>query len=87
MVRFKKKKKFLLKFIFCLGIKPKYTDWSTDDCLFFQKLTVNRPFYSIIKNIRLDKTVELQLIDTSDSSIDRHIDEILLEENRAEIIK
>lgn len=74
-------------FSFFSGIKPKYIDWSTDDCLFFQKLTVNRQFYSIIKNVNSDKTIELELIDTSDPKIDVHIDEILLKEDRAEIIK
>ena len=58
-----------------------------EDCLHFQKLTVDKTFASIIRSIsddemNKDKLLELILIDVSGET-DILIHEVLIQENRA----
>ena len=69
------------------GIKPKFGEWSMEDCMYFQNLTVDKIFASIIKSIsndemNKDKLLELVLIDVSEKT-DILIHELLKKENRA----
>lgn len=65
------------------GIKPKFGDYSPDDAVAFQKLTKNKTFPGVVKNISpdhfsSDSIYELVLFDD-----DYKINELLIKENRA----
>ncbi|KAG5673479.1 hypothetical protein PVAND_003523 [Polypedilum vanderplanki] len=42
------------------GVKPKYRDFSPDDAIYFKKLTENKSFPAVIKNIHLSDPYEKQ---------------------------
>lgn len=74
------------KFLYFLGIQPKNQDWETDDCLHFQRLTVDKQFAS---QVHVATTVtdgsvmlELTLIDVSNET-DIYINGLLIEDERA----
>lgn len=74
---------------FCpTGIQPIHKDWTTHDCVKFNKLTVDKSFVGVIKGIRQDEffaneqIIELVLIDTC-SEADVNINEVLKNEGRA----
>lgn len=70
------------------GILPIHKDWTTHDCVKFNKLTVEKRFVGVIKGIRPDEffaneqIIELVLIDTC-SEVDVNINEVLKNEGRA----
>lgn len=70
------------------GVQPVHGDWSTEDAVRFQQLTVGKKFASYIYNIQSDEfnpndnIVDLMLIDVSTDD-DIFIHQILVEENRA----
>lgn len=70
------------------GILPIHKDWTTHDCVKFNKLTVDKRFVAVIKGIRPDdffvneEIIELVLIDTT-SEVDVNICEVLKNEGRA----
>lgn len=77
-----------LNYHFLTGIQPIHKDWTTHDCVKFNKLTVDKRFVAVIKGIRPDEffvnenIIELVLIDTS-SDVDLNINEVLKNEGRA----
>lgn len=70
------------------GVHPLHGDWSTEDAVRFQQLTVDKKFASYIYNIKRDEfnpnddIVDLMLIDVSTDE-DILIHKILVDENRA----
>lgn len=80
-------KALFLNFIFCkpkfrLDIKPKHGDWTPDDVIRFQGLTVTKKFVASIIRKNRDGSYDLSLIDTSGED-DIEIMKILIEEGRA----
>lgn len=73
---------FIPLYLSSTGIEPIHKDWTTNDCLKFNKMTVDKRFVSVIKGIRPDefflneKIIEVVLIDTS-SEVDVNINEVL----------
>ncbi|KAF4518847.1 hypothetical protein B566_EDAN006698 [Ephemera danica] len=71
------------------GIRPKYSDWSVEDCMRFQKLVCNHQFVSIVEETGpdlinpSDTVLGLRLIDTSNDQFDVDISELLVKESRA----
>lgn len=74
--------------MYILGILPIHKDWTTHDCVKFNKLTVDKRFVAVIKGVRPDEffanenILELVLIDTT-SEVDVNINEVLKSEGRA----
>lgn len=70
----------------CVGIAPINQDWETEDCIFFQGMTVDKRFVSHIKNIVTDDDgqprLELQLIDVS-TETDIIVNDVLVNDGRA----
>lgn len=68
------------------GIAPKNQDWETEDCLYFQRMTVDKKFVSRIENIVTDEDgdtrLELQMIDVS-TDTDVVINDELIKDGRA----
>lgn len=66
-----------------LGIKPKQSKWTMDDCKFFQKLVLRKSLVSILVSIekdelyKCDNVLNLKLIDTL-TDTDVHINEVLI---------
>lgn len=73
------------------GVQPVHGDWTTEDAVRFQQLTVDKKFASYIHNITTDEfspneeIVDLMLIDVSTEE-DIFIHQILVDENRAVLI-
>ncbi|XP_062565094.1 tudor domain-containing protein 7 isoform X2 [Armigeres subalbatus] len=73
------------------GVQPAHGDWSTEDAVRFQELTVGKKFASYIYNIQTDEfnpnenIVDLMLIDVSTED-DILIHKILVDEKRAVLI-
>lgn len=73
----------------CLyGVSPKHHDWSVEDCVRFQELTVDQKFVSIVKKVGTDRLhpneplLTLDLVDTSTEK-DLFINQQLITEERA----
>lgn len=81
----------LIKIILFTGVQPVHGDWTTEDAVRFQQLTVDKKFASYIHNITTDEfspneeIVDLMLIDVSTEE-DIFIHQILVDENRAVLI-
>lgn len=71
-----------------VGIKPKQSKWTMEDCQFFQNLVCKKPFVSVLvakekdELYRSDMVLNLKLIDTATDQ-DIYIHRILVEEGIA----
>lgn len=66
-----------------LGVKPKYKDFTPDDAIHFKKLTENKSFPAVIKNISSDPFEKQDIYDVVLFGKDDKIHEILIKEGRA----
>lgn len=70
------------------GVTPKNQDWETEDCLQFQRMTVDKKFVSFVHKVSRvgaaedDVQLELTLIDVS-TETDIDINKMLVLEDRA----
>lgn len=65
------------------GVKPKYKDFTPDDAIHFKKLTENKSFPAVIKNISNDPFEKQDIYDVVLFGKDDKIHEILIKEGRA----
>lgn len=71
-----------------VGIKPKQSKWTMDDCQFFQSLVCKKPFVSVVESkdkdelYKSDMVLHLRLIDTS-TTADVYIHKVLMEKGIA----
>ena len=65
------------------GVKPKYKDFTPDDAIHFKKLTENKSFPAVVKNISSDLFEKQDVYDVVLFGKDHKIHEILIKEGRA----
>jgi hypothetical protein len=69
---------------FFVGVKPKHKDFTPDDAIHFKKLTENKSFPAVVKNITSDPfDHENQIFEIVLFGKDEKIHEILIREDRA----
>jgi hypothetical protein len=69
--------------MFKLGVKPKYKDFTPDDAIHFKKLTENKSFPAVIKNISTDPFEKQDIYDVVLFGKDDKIQDTLIKEGRA----
>jgi len=65
------------------GVKPKFKDFTPDDAIHFKKMTENKSFPAVIKNITSDPFEKAPIYEVVLFGKDAKIHEMLIKDGRA----